>query len=45
MLELKNNEETWKESSIIVFDPNNPPDLSKTDKPTWLKPLKWNQGG
>jgi hypothetical protein len=45
LYDLNNKEENFEKSDILDFDPNNPPDLSKTYEPIWLKPLKWNQGG
>jgi hypothetical protein len=46
----QNEKETWGHSDIFNFDPN---DISlnlfdclcQVDTPTWLKPLKWIQGG
>jgi hypothetical protein len=40
--DINNFEEKWIGNNIIYFDPKKPYDLTTS---TWLKPLKWNQGG
>jgi hypothetical protein len=39
----KINKETLIKSDVIYFDQDDPP--KDIQKPTWLKPIKWNQGG